>query len=37
MTNGGVHAGYYFIKLLGSRQTEPFYLDFFCHLESLYE
>ena len=26
MTDGGVHTGYYFIKLLGSRQTEPLHL-----------
>src|SRR5271156_4468948 len=37
MTDGGVHTGYYFIKLLGSRQTEPLYLDFSYHLLSLYE
>ena len=36
MTDGGVHASYYFIKRLGSGQTEPLYLDFFYHLESLY-
>jgi hypothetical protein len=35
MTDGGVHTGYYFIQLLGSRQTEPLYLDFSYHLESL--
>jgi len=28
--------GYYFIERLGSRQTEPLYLDLFNHLESLY-
>jgi hypothetical protein len=37
MTDAGVHTGYYFIKLLGSRQTEPLYLDFSYHLESLCE
>src|SRR5271167_1373305 len=36
MTDGGVHTGYYFIERLGSRQTEPLYLDLFNHLESLY-
>jgi hypothetical protein len=36
MTDGGVHTGYYFIKWLGSHQTEPLYLDFSYHLESLY-
>src|SRR5580700_11138904 len=36
MTDGGVHTGYYFIERLGSRQTEPLYLDFFNHLEALY-
>jgi hypothetical protein len=35
MTDGGVHTGYYFIERLGSRQTEPLYLDFSYHLESL--
>src|SRR5271156_2966899 len=34
MTDAGIHTGYYFIKLLGSRQTEPLYLDFSYHLES---
>jgi hypothetical protein len=28
MTDGGAHAEYYFIKWLGSHQTEPLYLDF---------
>jgi hypothetical protein len=36
MTDGGVHTGYYFIERLGSRQTEPLYLDFSYHLESLH-
>ena len=36
MTDGGVHPGYYFIKPLGSRQTEPLDLDFSYHLASLY-
>ena len=35
MTNGR-HTGYYFIERLGSCQTEPLYLDFSYHLESLY-
>ena len=36
MTDAGVHTGYYFIKWLRGRQTEPLYFDFSCHLESLY-
>src|SRR5579872_644945 len=36
MTDGGVHASYYFIERLGSRQTEPLYLNFSYHFESLY-
>jgi hypothetical protein len=36
MTDGGVHTGYYFVERLGSRKTEPLYLDFFNHLEFLY-
>jgi hypothetical protein len=36
MTDGGVHTGYYFLERLGSRQTEPLYLEFSYHLESLY-
>jgi hypothetical protein len=36
MTDGGIRSKYYFIELLGSRQTEPLYLDFSYHLESLY-
>src|SRR5216684_906015 len=35
MTDGGVHTCYYFIKPLGSDQTEPLHLDFSYHLESL--
>jgi hypothetical protein len=36
MTDGGVHTDYYFIERLGTRQTEPLYLDLSYHLESLY-
>jgi hypothetical protein len=36
MTDGGVHTTYYFIKPLGSGQTEPLHLDFSYHLEPLY-
>src|SRR5580704_3450582 len=36
MTDGGVHTAYYFIKPLGSGQTEPLHLDFSYHLEPLY-
>jgi hypothetical protein len=35
MTDGGVHTGYYFIERLGSRQTEPLYLDFSYHFKPL--
>src|SRR5260370_33266168 len=35
MTDSGVHSGYYFIKPLGSGQTEPLNLDFSYHLEYL--
>jgi hypothetical protein len=36
MTDGGVHTTYYFIKPVGSGQTEPLHLDFSYHLEPLY-
>ena len=36
MTDGGIRRKYYFIELLGSGQTEPLYLNFSYHLESLY-
>src|SRR5580704_16197397 len=36
MTDPGVHATYYFIKPLGSGQTEPLHLDFSYHLRPLY-
>src|ERR1700722_18675453 len=35
MTDSGVHTDYYFVEWLGSRQTEPLYLEFSYHLESL--
>lgn len=35
MTDSDVHTGYYFIERLGGRQTEPLYLDFSYHFESL--
>src|SRR5260370_38426091 len=36
MTDGSVHTTYYFIKPLGSGQTEPLHLDFSYHLEPLH-
>jgi hypothetical protein len=36
MTDGGVHTSYYFIKPLGSGQTEPLDIDFSYHVEPLY-